>query len=113
MGDLKQRSRAVNKASKLQRLFRARINIPTWLVVGRQFEFSGYCATPGWNFTFRTYNLASHSAPIWQCVAHGDIIGVQTLFKEGKASPFDKNDWGCTLLEVSLPEPIFSRTIIY
>jgi hypothetical protein len=101
--DLEQRYRQVNKAAKLQRRFRARIRIPSWLIVGRDFELSGYRAPSGWNFTFRTYNLIPPSAPIWNCVASGDIVGVQRLFKEGNASPFDKNAWGRTLLDVKSP----------
>jgi hypothetical protein len=102
-GDLEQRYRQVNKAAKLQRRFRARIRIPSWLIVGRDFELSGYRAPSDWNFTFRTYNLIPPSAPIWNCVASGDIVGVQILFKEGSASPFDKSAWGWTLLDVKSP----------
>jgi hypothetical protein len=75
--------------------------IPTWLIVGREFELSGYRAPSGWNFMFRAYNLIPISAPIWHCIASGDIVGVQTLFKEGRASPFDKGIGGSTLLDVS------------
>ena len=101
--DLEQRYRQVNKAAKLQRRFRARIRIPSWLIVGRDFELSGYRAPSGWNFTFRTYNLIPQSAPILSCVISGDIVGVQTLFKEGSASPFDKVPRGFTLLDVKSP----------
>jgi hypothetical protein len=36
--DLEQRYRQVNKVAKLQRRFRARIRIPSWLIAGRDFE---------------------------------------------------------------------------
>jgi hypothetical protein len=101
--DLEQRYRQVNKAAKLQRRFRARIRIPSWLIMGRDFELSGYRAPPGWNFTFRAYNLVPFSAPIWGCIRKGDILGVQKLFRERSASPFDKSPTGRTLLDVHIP----------
>jgi hypothetical protein len=101
--DLEQRYRQVNKAAKLQRRFRARIRMLSWLIVGRDFELSRYRAPSGWNFTFRAYNIVPFSAPIWDCVRTGDIVGVQKLFEERSASPFDKGAWGETLLDVKSP----------
>jgi hypothetical protein len=72
--------------------------------VGRDFELSGYRAPSGWNFTFRAYNLVPFSAPIWGYVRTGYIVGVQKLFEERSASPFDKGPTGCTLLDVYVPK---------
>ena len=70
--------------------------------MGRDFELSDYQGPSGWNFTFRAYNLVSFSAPIWGCVKKGGVVGVQKLFKERSASPFDKSPTGDTLLDIHI-----------
>lgn len=56
---------------------------------------------PGWNYVLRSYNIVPNNSEILEAIRLGDTDAVLDLFRSGKASPFDKNPDGYSLLEVS------------
>jgi hypothetical protein len=55
---------------------------------------------PGLNYGLRVYNVVSESSEIIKSVKAGDAAAVLDLFRQRKASPFDRNRDGWTLLDV-------------
>jgi hypothetical protein len=94
-------SYAVTNAAKQRNHYVARILPPTWLATAiSAFEISGYKALHGWTLNLRTYNIVPRESSVMTLAAKGDLIGLQTLFKERKASPFDRTPQMQTVLEV-------------
>lgn len=56
----------------------------------------------GWNFCPRTYNVISSDSPVFKFVENNDVKGLQALFFRMEASPFDCDDHGLPLLNVSI-----------
>ena len=52
-------------------------------------------------FTIRTYNILPYGAPVFEIVQRDDIAGMQALLQTKKASIFDRDQSGKTLLHVS------------
>lgn len=48
-----------------------------------------------------TYNIVCADSPIFESVYYDDIEGMLQLFQQGRASPFDMDEFGTTLLDVS------------
>ena len=55
----------------------------------------------GWDLSLRTWNLGPTSAPVFRYCFCGDLLGVQKLINDGKASYYDVDKDGETLLSVS------------
>ena len=51
----------------------------------------------------RTFNVIPKDSQIIDCIRENDILGVQRLFTEGKASPLDVDSCGFSLLSVLSP----------
>ena len=51
----------------------------------------------------RTFNVIPYDSQIIDCIRDNDILGVQRLFTEGKASPLDVDSDGFSLLSVLSP----------
>lgn len=79
--------------------WQACIQWPSWIAATR-FEFLSNPTASGWNYQYRVYNIISPTSEIINRVRKGDIKGVRELFDTGKASPFDKDDEGNSLLHV-------------
>ena len=52
----------------------------------------------------RTFNVIPNDSQVIRCIRRNDILGVQRLFTEGKASPLDVDSGGFSLLSVSSPD---------
>ncbi|EWG36679.1 hypothetical protein FVEG_00596 [Fusarium verticillioides 7600] len=52
----------------------------------------------GWTYNYRVYNVVSYESDIIQRIQKGDRAGVLELFGNRKASPFDKDEYGHSLL---------------
>lgn len=53
-----------------------------------------------WNIFLRSYATFSTDDPVYSCCAAGDLLGMQRLLSDGKASPFAVTHQGYTLLHV-------------
>lgn len=51
----------------------------------------------------RTFNVIPYDSQLIGCILENDILGVQRLFTEGKASPLDVDSHGFSLLSVPSP----------
>ena len=88
--------------SKRRKKLKARIQTPKWLFgVSRAIEIYESGATMGWTFNIQVYNVVPHGSPQFEIARYGDLVGIQHLFSTGQASPFDRDPWGYTLLDVS------------
>ncbi|PNP83251.1 hypothetical protein FNYG_03573 [Fusarium nygamai] len=77
--------------------WQAYLQLPSWLsssVYELQSTPTGY----GWTYNYRVYNVVSYESDIIQRIQKGDRAGVLELFGNRKASPFDKDEYGHSLL---------------
>ncbi|EGU79588.1 hypothetical protein FOXB_09871 [Fusarium oxysporum f. sp. conglutinans Fo5176] len=77
--------------------WQAYLQLPSWLsssVYELQSTPTGY----GWTYNYRVYNLVSSKSDIIQKIKQGDRDGTLELFGTRKASPFDKDEYGQSLL---------------
>ncbi|KAH7225432.1 hypothetical protein BKA60DRAFT_447921 [Fusarium oxysporum] len=77
--------------------WQAYLQLPSWLsssVYELQSTPTGY----GWTYNYRVYNLVSSKSDIIQKIKQGDRDGILELFATRKASPFDKDEYGQSLL---------------
>ncbi|KAF5719052.1 hypothetical protein FMUND_4841 [Fusarium mundagurra] len=77
--------------------WQAYLQLPSWLsssVYELQSTPTGY----GWTYNYRVYNVVSSKSDIIQRIQEGDRAGVLELFGNRKASPFDKDESGYSLL---------------
>lgn len=56
----------------------------------------------GWSFCPRTYNIVAEGSSVFELIRSNDVKGLQELFTEMKASPFDCDECGFTPLHVSI-----------
>jgi hypothetical protein len=67
-------------------------------MLNRLWDMTGHSAKSGWQINIRTYNIIPEDSLAFQYILYNNIEGLQDLFKKGKASPFDVNTFGYTLL---------------
>jgi hypothetical protein len=77
-----------------------RLRTPSWLS-HTIWEIYSRRATAEWTVSLRAYSVVPHDAPIFKACQHGDIRGMRELFDRGFASPFDENEFGKGIFEVS------------
>ena len=73
---------------------------PSWLV-NRVWRIQAVKASSGWTFCPRTYNVISWESPVFGFAVKNNVRGLQELFCEMKASPFDCDDLDLTPLHVN------------
>ncbi len=79
----------------------ARYRGPAWLI-NRAWQIQASKAMCGWNFSLRTSNVIRRDSPVFDIARNGDIEDLKTLFSNGKASPFDCDENGWTILHVRI-----------
>jgi hypothetical protein len=85
--------------------WQAYIQWPSWLSAS-VYELQSSPSLGGWSYNYRVYNIISPGSEIIQKIEKGDKNGVLELFNTRKASPFDKDDEGRSLLYVSHHLPL-------
>ncbi|EDN91915.1 predicted protein [Sclerotinia sclerotiorum 1980 UF-70] len=79
-----------------QKILHAKLRLPffsgVWGLCGYRQSISG------WKFTPKTYNVVGYRAPIMVAASSGDVAKMQELFQTHRASPFDVDPKGHTLL---------------
>ncbi|KAF7544124.1 hypothetical protein G7Z17_g10200 [Cylindrodendrum hubeiense] len=80
--------------------WQACIQWPSWLS-GSIYEIESNPGFGGWMYNFRTYNIVPTNSEIILRIENGDKDGALELFNSGKASPFDKDEGGASLLSAS------------
>ncbi|KAF4970515.1 hypothetical protein FSARC_2483 [Fusarium sarcochroum] len=83
--------------TKEPKFWRASVQFPSWLSQA-VYEFQSNTTLWCWNFTYRTYNIISPESEIIQTIQKGDKNGVLELFDTRRASPYDKDHRGYSLL---------------
>jgi hypothetical protein len=80
---------------------KARLKTPKWLFgISHAIEIYESRAKAGWTFNIQVYNIVPDRSPIFYLARKGDISGMKGLFRTGQASPFDRNPFGWTVLDV-------------
>lgn len=90
------------KYTKATGAWQAQIQLPSWWSQSI-YEVVSAPAMSGWNYSYRVYNTIPRDSEIITRVQNGDMPGVIELFRARKASPFDKDDRGHSLLYVGFP----------
>jgi hypothetical protein len=99
--EVQQKYQKFKSNSKRELNLRLRFQTPKWLFgVTRVIELYEGQANAGWNFNIQVYKVVPHDSPIFTMAADGDIHGIKHLFSTGQASPFDRDEWGRTVLDV-------------
>jgi hypothetical protein len=99
--ELQSKSRKPSNHSTRHLKLKARFWVPKWLFgVSRAIDVYETSAVMGWNYNIQIYNVLPGTAPIIGMVRRGNIEDVQHLFSTGQASPFVRDSYGWTLLDV-------------
>ncbi|KAF7944666.1 uncharacterized protein EAE97_005299 [Botrytis byssoidea] len=99
------RGRTRTKLDKQAKRFQKKFSTPQLFSSSSYtWDFSGYQAPSGWTFNFRQYYTVGRNSPTWMCVLLGDVSGLQALFQSKRATPFDRNPRGTTLLDLASSE---------
>ncbi|KAF5004656.1 hypothetical protein FDECE_8860 [Fusarium decemcellulare] len=77
--------------------WQAYVQWPSWLS-SSVCEVQSSPAVCGWTYSYRVYNIISSESEIIAKIRSGDKAGVLELFSSRKASPFDKDEGGHSLL---------------
>ncbi|RGP71481.1 hypothetical protein FSPOR_3328 [Fusarium sporotrichioides] len=77
--------------------WQAYFQLPSWLSQSTHI-FQSYPTRSGWTFNYRVYNVVAPDSEIIARIHNGDENGVLELFSARKASPFDKDPDGASLL---------------
>ncbi|KAF5021388.1 hypothetical protein F66182_6577 [Fusarium sp. NRRL 66182] len=77
--------------------WQAYIQWPSWLS-SSVFELQSSPTICGWTYNYRMYNIVPYKSDVIQKIQKGDKAGVLELFSKRKASPFDKCEYGKSLL---------------
>ncbi|EKJ78336.1 hypothetical protein NXS19_001161 [Fusarium pseudograminearum] len=77
--------------------WQAYLQLPSWLSQSTHI-FQSYPTRSGWTFNYRVYNIVAPDSEIIARIHNGDKNGVLELFSARKASPFDKDSDGASLL---------------
>lgn len=72
---------------------------PSWLM-DRVWGILAIKNLSGWTFSPRSYNIIPDNSTVLEYIKDDDIARLQSLFAERKASPFDCDEGGDTLLHV-------------
>lgn len=91
--------------------WQAYIQWPSWLSAS-VYELQSSPSLGGWSYNYRVYNIISPNSEIIQKIIKGDKNGVLELFNTRKASPFDKDDEGHSLLYVSHHLPVLLKLLL-
>ncbi|UPK99377.1 hypothetical protein LCI18_010312 [Fusarium solani-melongenae] len=77
--------------------WQAYLQFPSWISQSI-YVFQSRPTMAGWSFNYRVYNIVSSESEIITRIQNGDRNGVLELFSTRKASPFDKDANGDSLL---------------
>jgi hypothetical protein len=80
---------------------RTELKTPSWLSHAIWAVFMDR-ATVGWTVTLRAYSIVPHDSAIFKACERGDTSRMNQLFDGGFASPFDENEFGMGIFEVSV-----------
>lgn len=89
------------RSSKDGKSYRVRLQPPSWLTLSI-WEFESRKAHSCWHqINMRVYTTKRADADVFRVVTYGDFDQLMEMFDKGKASPFDCDPDGGTLLHVS------------
>ncbi|KAK8010071.1 hypothetical protein PG990_009036 [Apiospora arundinis] len=77
---------------------------PPWWLAGlcSSFHLQMYKHNSAWDIHLRLYLDRSMNDPVFLMARDGDTVGLQSLFDQRRASPFDRNQYGWTLLHYTI-----------
>ncbi|OIW29111.1 hypothetical protein CONLIGDRAFT_645249 [Coniochaeta ligniaria NRRL 30616] len=81
------------------------IRLPNWLT-RKAWDIIATNSYSGFKFHLRAYSIVPWDAPVFWYARNGDINGMLDLFDKRLASPFDRDEYGDTLIDAALE---FSR----
>ncbi|KAM0715765.1 hypothetical protein Q7P37_008279 [Cladosporium fusiforme] len=92
------RQRRGRKCKRERVAFHVQLRLPFWFSA-RVWDIARVDAQQGWDLRFRTYNVRSSDAEIFQYCQNGSLEQVQRMIRSGKASLSDVNSRGENLLQ--------------
>ena len=77
----------------------AEYRTPPWLI-NRIWRIQALRAVSGWKYSPRSYNIVPNTSIVFKYLENHNISGIQELFSQRQASPFDCDESGRSLLHV-------------
>ncbi|CZT03026.1 uncharacterized protein RAG0_09920 [Rhynchosporium agropyri] len=71
--------------------------LPRW-IFARRLEVRMMKSQQGWDQSFRSCRMISYESEVFNCCMEGDVAGLQRLFSDGQATPFELDPGGRTPL---------------
>ncbi|KAK6827413.1 hypothetical protein PG987_010754 [Apiospora arundinis] len=77
---------------------------PPWWLAGLVSSFYLHMSkhNSAWDIQLRLYLDRPGNDPIFAMARYGDVVGLQSLFDQRRASPFDRDEMGWTLLHFTI-----------
>ncbi|KAJ5604022.1 hypothetical protein N7537_006978 [Penicillium hordei] len=94
-----------------EEVYRARIQLPAWLT-RYVWDICARRASNGWTYNLRHWTVRPFDADVFDAASDGDLLAMIPLFNERKASLYDRDPRGWTLLHYAAFEGDLS-TITY
>lgn len=86
---------------------------PPWYIASKYFSFAmGYTPITGTRFNLRLPVVVGWTHQLWMHANQRNIVAIQKLFSEGKASPFDRSPLGGTALCYAAQYPQLYRFLV-
>ncbi|KAK8060912.1 hypothetical protein PG996_010842 [Apiospora saccharicola] len=84
-----------------------------WWLAGLASSFTLHMSTyrSGWDVQVRLYSERPESDPVFLMAEDGDVAGLRSLFEQRQASPFDRDEYGRTLLHVEVTRFLFETGV--
>lgn len=98
---MNRKKRDVTNSKKEVEVVIVQYRSPSWLA-NRMWNIQAVKASYGWDIGLRAYNVIHRESPVLKYASNNNVRGLQELFSERIASPFDCDDEGWTPLAVSL-----------
>ncbi|OQD67769.1 hypothetical protein PENPOL_c003G07857 [Penicillium polonicum] len=90
-------SRSTGTFSSADEVYCARIQLPAWLFRS-VWDIRAKRASNGWTYTLQQWSVRPHGAEVFGAALDGDLPAIIPLFNDRKASLFDRDPRGWTLL---------------
>ena len=90
------------KVARRRNAVKLTAKLPGWLL-SSAYDICLSRSYSGISFQIRAWNTIDHRSEILRLVESGNVGAVLALFRQGKASPFDRDPDGRTLLHVCSP----------
>jgi hypothetical protein len=85
--------------------------LPSWISL-KIYEMKSASTYAGWNISLTSWSIVQSTSEVFLRVAACDAEGLQQMFQNGNASPYDRDEEGYSLLQVRVSTPLFTPRLM-